>query len=81
MKSVALLKLTFPELPVHLAAEYVEEIGRGGHVGDLHVAILVLTIKGVLGREYTRIFVAQLEISLHPSGRMLWTLTIIAVRE
>ena len=36
--------LTFSELAVHLPAEDVEKVGWGGHVGDLHVAVLVLAV-------------------------------------
>lgn len=36
---------TLSELAVHLASEDVEEVGRRSHVGNLHVAVLMLTIK------------------------------------
>ena len=71
---------TFPKLSVHLPSEDMEKVGRRSHVGDLHVAVLVLAIKLVRRREYSRIFVAELEISFHPARRMLWTLSIIAMR-
>lgn len=34
-----------PELSVHLSAEDVKEVGRRGHVCDLHVAVLVLSVE------------------------------------
>lgn len=46
----------------------MEVVGRGGHVGDLHVAVLMLSFKLVSGGEDARFFVAQLEVSLHAPG-------------
>ena len=57
--------LTFSELSVHLPSEDMEEIGRSGHVSDLHVAILMLAVEFLWCREYSGIFIAKLEISLH----------------
>jgi hypothetical protein len=74
-------KLTFPELTVHLSSQDVEQIRRRSHAGDLHVAILVLTVQPVLAWEDSRFLIAKLEPSLHPSGRVFRTLSVIPVRE
>ena len=58
----------------------MEEIGRCGHVDNLHVAILVLTIELLWFREDPRILVTELEVALHPSGGVLRALAIVAVR-
>jgi hypothetical protein len=58
-------KLTLAELSVHLSSQDVEQIRRRGHVSNLHVAVLMLTIELVGGREDARVFVAKLEVSLH----------------
>jgi len=69
------------ELPVHLTSEDVEYVGRAGKVGDLHVTVLVLTLE-LLGRwENPWVFVAQLQVSLHSSTAVFWTLTIVTVRK
>jgi len=57
----------------------VEQVSRSSHVSNLHVAVLVLTIKLVWCREDARIFVAELKISFHPARRVLWTLAIVAM--
>jgi hypothetical protein len=59
----------------------VEQVSRGGHVDNLHVAILVLAGKLVLGWEDARIFVAKLQITLQTTRRMLWALAVISVRQ
>lgn len=57
----------------------MEEVSRRGHVGNLHVAVLVLTLK-LLGRGVNaRILVAELEETLDTSGRVLGTLAVITV--
>lgn len=38
------MELTLSELPVHLSSENVENVGWGGAVRDLHVAVLVLAV-------------------------------------
>ena len=59
----------------------MEEVSRRGHVGNLHVAVLVLTLK-LLGRGVdARILVAKLEETLDTSGRVLGTLAVITVGE
>jgi hypothetical protein len=67
------------ELAVDLATEDVEQVGRGGHAGNLHVAVLVLTVQLVSLGVRTGLFVAKLEPTLHTSGRVLRTLAIITV--
>ena len=74
-------KLTLSELPVHLSPEKMEVVAWLGHISDLHVAVLVLTIKLLRRREDARIFVAKLEIALHATGRVLRTLTVVTVRQ
>lgn len=71
----------FSELSVHLASQDVEQVGGSCHVSNLHVAVLVLTIKLVRRWEDARIFVTKLEISLHAARRMLGSLSIISVRQ
>jgi hypothetical protein len=66
-------------LAVHLSAEGVEQIGGGGEVGDLHVAVLVLTDKLLTSGELSGILVAELEVSLKTSRGVLRTLTIVTV--
>jgi hypothetical protein len=73
--------LTFTELTVDLTAQNVEQVGRRSHADDLHVAVLVLTIKLVWGREDTRLFIRQLQPTLHTTGRVLGTLAVVAVRQ
>lgn len=69
------------ELTVDLATEDVEQVGRGGHAGNLHVAVLVLTVQLVSLGVRTGLFVAKLEPTLHASGRVLRTLAIVTVRQ
>lgn len=64
---------------MHLSAQSMEQVGRSGHVDDLHVAVLVLTVKLLTVREDSRILVAQLEVALQTAGRVLRALTIITV--
>jgi hypothetical protein len=52
---------------VHLSAESVEQVGRRGEVGDLHVAVLMLADELLTSRELSRILVAELEVSLKTS--------------
>lgn len=57
----------------------MEQVGGGGHVGNLHVAVLVLAVE-LLGRGVeARILVAELEETLETAGRVLRTLTIVTV--
>jgi hypothetical protein len=71
--------LTLAVLAVQLAAENMEQVGRRGHVGDLHVAVLVLTDKLLTSGEITGILVAELKISLQTSRRVLGSLAIVTV--
>ena len=72
--------LTFPELTVHLSSKDMEKIGGSRHVGDLHIAVLMLAFELVWRWEDPRIFVTELQISFHSTRRVLGTLTIISVR-
>lgn len=74
-------QLTFAELPVHLATENVEQVSGCGHVGNLHIAVLVLALQLVLRREDTRILVAKLQVSLKTTRGVLWALSIVSVRQ
>ena len=67
------------ELTVHLATENVEVVGGSGAVGDLHVAVLVLTVEGLGAGEDTRVLVTELQEALHTSRGVLRTLTIVTV--
>lgn len=49
------VRLTLPELPVHLSAEKMEGVCWGSAVRNLHVAVLVLAIKLVGSGEDTGI--------------------------
>ena len=69
------------ELAVDLATEDVEQVGRGGHAGNLHVAVLVLTVQLVSRGEHTGLLVAKLEPTLHASGRVFRALAVITVRQ
>lgn len=71
--------LTLSELTVHLSPQDVEEVGGCGHVDNLHVAVLVLTVELLWLREDPGILITELEIAFHPPGRMLRALTIIPV--
>lgn len=73
--------LTFAELTVHLSSQDMEVVGWLGHVGDLHVAVLVLAFKLLCRGEDARLLVAELQIALHAARRMFGTLTVIAVRK
>ncbi len=59
--------LTFSELTIHLPPKNMEQIRWGGHVAYLHVAILMLTVKLLWGREDPWVLVTELKISLHSS--------------
>jgi hypothetical protein len=78
-KQITSILLTLAVLAVHLAAENMKQVGRRCHVGDLHVAVLVLTDKLLTSGEITGILVAELKVSLEASRRVLGTLTIITV--
>ena len=72
--------LTFSELAIHLSAEDVEKVGWRRHAGNLHVTVLVLTVQLLFGWEDAWVFVAELQVPLHPSGRMFWSLAIVTMR-
>jgi hypothetical protein len=59
----------------------VEKVGRRSHVGNLHIAVLVLTVQLVLTRELARFLVAKLQPTLHSTRRVLGTLAIITMRQ
>lgn len=69
------------ELAVHLAAQNVEQVGRGRHVGDLHVAILVLALKLILCGEDSGVLIRELQVALNAARRVLRTLSVITVRK
>jgi len=64
---------------VDLSSQDVEQVGGGGRVGDLDVAVLVLAIQLVLRREHAGLLVAELEPPLQSAGRVLWTLAVVAM--
>jgi hypothetical protein len=66
-------------LTVDLATQQVEEVSGARHVGDLHVAVLVLAVELVLGGENTGLLVTELEITLHTAGGVLRTLSIVTM--
>ena len=70
---------TLAELAVDLATQNVEQVGRAGHAGNLHVAVLVLAVELVSGGEDTGLLVAKLQPTLHSAGRVLRTLAIVTV--
>lgn len=74
-------RLTLPKLTVHLASQKMEVVGRSGTVRNLHVAILVLSVKLFWGREDSRVLVRQLQEALHATGRMLRALSVVTVRQ
>jgi hypothetical protein len=66
---------------MNLATENVEKVGGLSHVGNLHVAVLVLAFQLVSRGVHARLLVAKLEPTLHTTGRVLRTLAVIAVRQ
>jgi hypothetical protein len=58
----------------------MEQVAGLGEVGNLHVAILMLSVKLIRAGEDTRVLVTKLKKSLNTPGRVLWALTIITVR-
>ena len=64
---------------MHLAAEDVEEVSGGGHVDDLHVAVLVLALEAVLRGKDPGILIRELEVALEATGGVLGTLAVVAV--
>jgi len=72
---------TLAELAVNLATQHVEHVSRAGHVDNLHVAVLVLTVELVLRGVHTRLLVTELQPTLHPARRVLWTLAIVTMRQ
>jgi len=69
------------ELSVHLTSEDVEDVGRAGEVGDLHVAVLVLAVEFFRRWEDSWVFVHQLQVTLHSSTAVFRTLTVVTVRK
>jgi hypothetical protein len=59
----------------------MEQVGRLRHVSNLHVAVLVLAVELVLAGEDARLLVTELEPTLHSTGGVLGTLTVITVRQ
>lgn len=57
----------------------MEQVGGRGEVGDLHVAVLVLTDELLASGELSRVLVAELEVSLETSRGVLRALTIVTV--
>lgn len=57
----------------------MEQVGGGGHIGDLHVTVLVLAGKLVLAREDARVLVGKLQVTLDTGRRVLRALSVIAV--
>lgn len=62
-----------------LATQNVEQVGRAGHADDLHVAVLVLAVELVTLGEDTGLLIAKLQPTLHSTGGVLRTLTIVTV--
>lgn len=71
--------LTFTELAVDLTTQDMEQVSRSSHVHDLHVDILVLALKSVSNWDLAGLLIAELQPALHPTGRVLRTLSIVAV--
>lgn len=67
------------KVTVYLSSENVEVISGCSWINDLHVTILVLAFNLLRRRESMRMVVAELQETLEPSTRMLWTLTIVAM--
>jgi hypothetical protein len=67
------------ELSVHLATQKMEQVGWLCGVGNLDVAVLVLAVKLLRCREDARVFVAELQVTLHTSRGVLRTLAIVTV--
>lgn len=72
---------TFTELTVDLATQDMEQVGGSSHVGNLHVDVLVGAIELVLRWEDARLLVTELQPTLHPTGRVLRTLSIVTMRQ
>ena len=71
--------LTLAELSAHLATEGVEQVCGRRKVGNLHVAVLVLALQLVVGREDAGIFVAELQVAFNTSGRVLGALSVVSM--
>jgi hypothetical protein len=69
------------ELAVHLATKQVEVVRRLGAVGDLDVAILVLSVKLIGRREDAGVLVDELQVALHACRRVFWSLTVVSMRQ
>ena len=67
------------ELAVHLSSQDVEQICGGGHVGNLHVAVLVLAVELLSRGKDTGVFVAELEVSLDSARRVFGSLPVVTV--
>lgn len=72
-------KLTLAELAVQLPSQDVEQVSRSGRVSNLHVAVLMLSVKLVGRRVDSGLLVAKLEITLHSARRMFRALSIVTV--
>ena len=71
------------ELAVHLPAEQVEVVRRGGDVANLPVCLLDLGpgVQRHVRRDLVRGLVRHLEVSLHAAARVLRSLAVVAVRK
>ncbi|KAH3659666.1 hypothetical protein OGATHE_005711 [Ogataea polymorpha] len=69
----------FSELTVHLSPQNVEQRRWRRWVRNLHVAVLVLSLELLWGREVARILITKLQVSLESSRRMLRSLSIVTV--
>lgn len=67
------------ELAVHLATQQVEVVGWLGAVSNLDVAVLVLAVKLIGRREDAGVLINKLQVSLHTSRGVLWSLAVISV--
>ena len=62
-----------------LATKNVEQIRGFSHVGNLHVAVLVLAIELALRGEETGVLIAELQPTLHSTRGMLRSLTVVTM--
>ncbi|KAH3669269.1 hypothetical protein OGAPHI_001390 [Ogataea philodendri] len=69
------------ELTVHLSSDQVEQRSWSRWVRNLDVAVLVLSVELLLSREEPWVLITQLQVSLYSSGRVLWTLSVVTVRQ
>ena len=57
----------------------MEQVRWRGHVGDLHVTVLVETIQLLGAWVDAGLLVGELEVTLHTAGRVLGSLSVISV--